>query len=141
MKPILIAALLVGFFVPSYGQQQLCFSKNCPQTPATIFTLDRSIPQLNTIFRPLPSLPAYKPVAPLALSPSTRQFFQYWAPTNIGHQLEPTRPGGATAQTETSHGDTTGTHSPAGVSSSHTPGATFSTGRGGIAFTPTSPKL
>ncbi len=77
MKLVLLVAMLAGFFMPLYGQQQWCFSKNCSQTPATMFTLDRSNKQLDNIFRPLPALPAYVPVAPLALSSSTRQFFQH----------------------------------------------------------------
>jgi len=77
MKPILLAALLVGSVVPSYGQEQLCFSKGCPQTPATIFTLDRSNKQLANIFRPSPVLPAYTPVSPLVLSPGSRQFSRF----------------------------------------------------------------
>ena len=101
MKPILVA-LLVGLFAPLYGQQQFCFSKSCAQTPATMFTLDRSDRQLSTIFRPVPTLSAYEPVAPLALSPSTRQFFQYSAPTDAGNRLGLASPESASAESEIS---------------------------------------
>jgi hypothetical protein len=144
MKPILMA-LLFGLFAPLYGQQQFCFSKSCPQTPETVFMLDRSDRQLSTIFLPLPTLPAYEPVAPLALSPSTRQFFQYSAPTD-GNSLGLASPESSRASTDIRHGGTTGTHSSHGLNPSHTAGPTFSTGgfstgQGGIGFTPTSPKF
>ena len=141
MKSILVV-LLVGYFVPAYGQQQLCFSKNCPQTPATSFTLDRSNKQLNSIFRTLPALPGYKPVAPLSLSSSTRQFFRYSAPTDADNGSGFASPGGATVKS----GSTTGTHPSPGLNGSHMAGSSFSigrfsTGQGGIGFTPTSPKF
>jgi hypothetical protein len=145
MKRILVA-LLVGLFAPLYGQQQLCFSKNCPQTPATMFTLDQSDKQLNNIFRPLPALPAYEPIAPLALSPPTRQFFQYSAPTDADKGLGLASRSNATATIETSHSSATGTHSPHGLNGSHMAEPTsstgrFSTGQEGIGFTPSSPKF
>jgi len=141
MKPILLVALLVGIVAPLYGQQQLCFSKTCPQTPATIFTLDRSNKQLANIFRPSPILPDYTPVAPLASSPSTGQFFQYSAPTVVGHEAGLADPGNATAMVDPNHGSTTGGRSPSGLNSSHAVGPTFSTGQGGMIFTPASPRF
>ena len=141
MKLMLIVALLIGSYVPLYGQQQLCFSMNCPQTSVTSFALDRSNTQLNNIFRPLPALPAYTPVAPLVLSPSTKQFFQYSASTDADNRLGLASPGNASAIVETSHGDTIGTNSQSGLNGSHIAGPTFSTGQGGIGFSPTSPKF
>jgi len=141
MKPVLLVAMLAGLFMPLYGQQQWCFSKTCPETPATMFTLDRSDKQLNNIFRPLATLPAYQPVAPLAFSPSTKQFFQYSVPTDVGHGLGLAGPGNVAAMVETNHGGTIGTHSPAGLKSSHRMGPTFSTGQGGMVFTPASPRF
>lgn len=139
MRPILLVTLLVGLFLPSYCQQQLCFSKNCPQTPATIFALDRSNKQLAKVFRPSPVLPAYTPVAPLALSPSSRQFFQYSVPLDVGHDLGLVAPGNATAMVEARHDATIGTHPPADRNNSHIAGPTFSTRQGGIIFAPPSP--
>jgi hypothetical protein len=141
MKLMLNVALLIGFFVPLYGQQQLCFSNNCLQTPASTFALDRSNTQLNNIFRPLPTLPAYTPVAPLALSPSSKQLFQYSAPMDADNRLGLASPGNASAIVEPRHGGTIGTNSQSGLNGSHTAGPTFSTGQGGIGFTPTSPKF
>lgn len=142
MKLMLIVVLLVGFFVPAYGQQQLCFSKNCSQTPVAIFKLDRSDTQLANIFRPLPALPAYQPVAPLAFSPSTRQFFRYSVPAHVDNglslpKLSKPAPG------ETGHGSWMGTNYPSGLSGASPTGPafsarTFSTGQGGIGFTPAS---
>ena len=145
MKFKLIVALLIGSYVPLYGQQQLCFSMNCPQTPATSFALDRSNTQLKNIFRPLPVLPAYTPVAPFALSPSTKQFFQYSAPnsapTDADNRLGLASPGNATAMVETSHGGTIGTNVQSGLNGSHLAAPAFSTGQGGNGFSPTSPKF
>jgi hypothetical protein len=122
MKLMLIVLLLVGFFAPAYGQQQFCFSKNCGQTPATSFKLDRSDTQLTNIFRPLSALPPYQPVARLASSPPTRQFFQ---PTPNDNAI--------------------GTHSPSALDGSHiatpTSSGHFSTGQGGAGFTPVSPRF
>lgn len=140
MKFKLIVALLIGSYAPLYGQQQLCFSMNCPQTPATSFALDRSNTQLNNIFRPLPVLPAYTPVAPFALSTSTKQFFQYSAPKDADNRLGLASPGNATAMVETSHGGTIGTNVQSGLNGSHVAAPAFSTGQGGIGFSPTSPK-
>jgi len=141
MKSIFVV-LLVGYLVPAYGQQQLCFSKNCPQTSATSFTLDRSNEQLNSIFRTLPAPPGYEPIAPLSLSPSTRQLFQYSAPTDADNGSGLASPGNATVKS----GSTTGTHPSPGLNGSHMAGPSFSTerfstGQGGIGFTPTSPKF
>ena len=104
MKLILLVAMLAGLFTPLRGQQQWCFSTNCPDTPATSFGLDRTDKQLNKIFRTLPTLPAYKPVAPLALSPSTRQFFRYSVPTEAGYFLGQAGFRNAPALVETSRG-------------------------------------
>ena len=139
MKPIVLVAVLAGLFMPLYGQQQWCFSKNCPETPATTFRLDRSNQQLNSAFLPLPTLPAYKPVAPLVFSPSARQFFQYSAPTDVGDLLEGA--GDAAAMVQTNPGSTIGTHATAGQGSPHITGPTFPTGQGAIVFTSTSPKF
>jgi hypothetical protein len=76
VKAILVLAMLAGLLMPVYGQQQLCFSNSCSLTPATSFSLDRDNKQMNNLFRPLRSLPEYTPVAPLALSPLTRQCHQ-----------------------------------------------------------------
>jgi len=141
MKPIVLVGLLVGLVAPSCGQQQLCFSENCAQTPATMFTLDRSNKQLANIFRPSPVLPDYTPVSPLASSRSTREFFQYSTPTNVGHESGLAELGNATEMVEPNHGSMTGIPSPAGQSGSHPVGPMFSTGQGGIAFTPASPKF
>jgi len=97
MKPVLLVAMLAGFLMPVYGQQQLCFSKNCAQTPATSFKLDRSDKQLNNLFQPLPSVPTYSPLTPLALSPSAKQFLHYSAPVDTGPRLGRVVPGNATA--------------------------------------------
>jgi hypothetical protein len=141
MKPILLVAMLAGFLMPVYGQQQLCFSKNCPQTPATSFTLDRSEKQLNNLFRPLPSLPAYSPVASLAASPSTKQFFHYSAPLDAVPGLGLAVPGNATAVGEAGYKGTTGMHSSDAGNSFHTGGSAFSVGQGGMVLTPGSPKF
>jgi len=139
MKLMLNVALLIGIFAPLYGQQQLCFSNSCLQTPASSFALDRSNTQLNNIFRPLPALPAYTPVAPLALSPSGKQFFRYSTPSNGGNLLRLPRPSTATSMAGAASGDTAVTRSPANLNGSHTAGPTFSNGLGGISFSPTSP--
>ena len=138
MKPMLIVAMLTGLFIPLNGQPQWCFSKNCPETRATSFRLDRRDKQLNKIFRTVPTLPAYKPVVPLALSPSTFQFFHYSAPTGADYPLGLGDFRNAPALSETSHGGTLKTYSPASPNSS---GPTFSTGQGGIVFNPASPKF
>lgn len=97
MKPMLVFVMLSGLLMPAYGQQQLCFSNNCPLTPATSFSLEGIDKPPHIVFRPLPSLPAYTPVAPLALSPSTGQFFLYSSPTDNGSAFALTAPGNATA--------------------------------------------
>ena len=80
MRPIMLVTLLLGLLMPVYGQQPLCFSNNCPETPATSFTLDRSNKQLDNLFRSSSALPAYKLVAPLIFSPAARQFFLFPMP-------------------------------------------------------------
>jgi len=141
MKPILLVAMLAGLLTPVYGQQQLCFSKNCAQTPATSFTLDWSDKQLNNLFQPLPSVPAYSPVTPLALSPSAKQFFHYSAPVDTGPRSGLVVPRNATARGESGYEGTTGMHSSVGGNSSQAAGSAFSVGRGGAVLTPGSPKF
>ena len=82
MKTMLLVVFLIGPFLVSEGQQQWCFSKNCPQTPATFFKLDRSRPELWNVFRRPPALPAMKPLAPLMFSPTTSQLFLYTKPSS-----------------------------------------------------------
>jgi len=138
MKPVLLVAMLAEFLMPVYGQQQLCFSKNCAQAPSTSFKLDRSDKQLNNLFQPLSSVPDYSPVTPLALSPSATQFFHYSAPADTGPRLGLVVPGNATAGDESGYVGTTGMHSSVGGNSSQ---AAFSVGRGGAVLTPGSPKF
>jgi len=76
MKWILLALALAGMAVPLYAQKTLCFSKNCAASPTTSFKLDRNDKDLAEIFEHEESQLPYSPVAPLTLSPSTRQFFQ-----------------------------------------------------------------
>jgi len=80
MKTMLLVVFVIGAFLASEAQQQWCFSKNCPQTPATFFKLDRSHPELWNILHRSPVLPAMKPLAPLIFSPTTSQFFLYSKP-------------------------------------------------------------
>ena len=141
MKSILAVAVVVGLLAPLYGQELWCFSKNCPETPATTFRLDRSNQQLNNTFLFLPALSAYKPVAPFVFSPSARQFFQYSVLTDVGDLLRLKGPGNAAAMVQTNPGGTIGTHALAAQSSSHITGPTFSTGQGGMKFTSASPKF
>jgi hypothetical protein len=141
MKPVLLVAMLAGFSMPVYGQQQLCFSKNCAQAPATSFKSDRSDKQLNNLFQPLPSVPDYSPVTPLAWSPSAKQFFHYSAPADTAPGLRLVVPRNATARGESGYEGTTGMHSSVGGNSSQAAGSAFSVGRGGAVLTPGSPKF
>ena len=139
MKPIMLVTLLIGLFMPVYGQQQLCFSTNCPETPAMIFRLDRSNHELDNIFRRSSAMPAYKPVAPLTFSPSARQFFLDYVPPVNGLKLPNL---GSSFQTHaTGSGSITGTHAPSRMNSSYGVGSKFSAATGGISFTPASPKF
>jgi hypothetical protein len=74
MKRILLIAVLVGCSVP-LPVQEWCFSKDCTDTPATIFSPNKSSKQLGLNFRSVWVLSAYTPVEPLRFSPSTRRFF------------------------------------------------------------------
>ena len=139
MKPMLLVAILSGFLMPSYSQQPWCFSKNCAETPATTFRLDRSNQPMNSTFFTLPTLPAYKPVAPLVFSPSARRFFQSSAPMDVGALLRATD--NAAAMAQTNPGSTIGRHATAGQGSSHVTGPTLSTGQGAMVFGSTSPKF
>ena len=77
MKTMMLVALLLGSIMPLHAQQLWCFSANCPQTRAILFAPNRRNEDLGKIFRPPLVLPGYKPVAPLAFSPASRQFFLY----------------------------------------------------------------
>jgi hypothetical protein len=140
MKPIFIFALLLGSLLPLHAQQKWCFSKNCLQTPATTFTLDRSDRDLGNIFRPSSTLPAYRPVAPLTFSPITRPFFLYAAEGTKMDQFGISNLAGRTAMTAAggrSLGIVPGAVPAKGAQMS---GPHFSTGQGRTGFTPTSPR-
>jgi hypothetical protein len=139
VKSLLVLVMLTGFLMPAYGQQQLCFSNNCPLTPATSFVLRGTDKQPTSFFRPLPSLPAYTPVAPLALSPSTRQFFLYSSPTNNGSAFALTTPGIATATSGSHYRGMIGSDLSTRSGSSPIRGPAASS-RGGV-LTPGSPRL
>jgi hypothetical protein len=143
MKPVLLVAMLAGFLMPVYGQQQLCFSKNCAQAPATSFKLDRSDKRLNNLFQPIPSVPDYTPVTPLALSPSAKQFLHYSAPVDTGPRLGLVVPRNATASwgAKSGYEGTTRVHSSVYGNSSQAAGFAFSVGRGGAVLTPGSSKF
>jgi hypothetical protein len=133
MKPIMWFALWIGLLMPVYGQQQWYFSKNCPETPATSFTLDRSNRQLDNIFRASAALPAYEPVAPLTFSLSTRQFFLY--PTPVVYGLEPPNASGSVQALAAGSVGTARTHAVSGVNNLTAVDPGFSTATGGISFT------
>jgi len=141
MKPLLFAALLVGLVLPLYGQQPLCFSKNCPETPATTFKLDRNDKDLSTIFQPSAPVPAYVPAAPLTMLPSARQFFSYSPATPVDNGSRHRGGGTITGIRGSDHGLSMRTQSPLGSSGSHVMGPNFLSGQGGAAFTPASPRF
>ena len=111
--------LFAGIVVPLYGQQPFCFSRNCVETPATTFRLDRSDKDLSGIFVGPKSQPPYVPIAPLALSPSTQQFFQSVPSINTGHGLVPAKPGNSVATVAGAPGTI---RTPAATNGSHVPG-------------------
>jgi hypothetical protein len=133
--------LVVGFFIPVNGQQQLCFSKNCPETSTQMFRFDRSIENLNHIFETSPALPGYQPVLPLALSPSTRQFFQHSAPTEDGSRLSLPAAGNSATVANSNHNVAMGLHAPVNLHDSNITAPKFSTGQGGVRFTPPTPRF
>lgn len=140
MKLIMLIALLMGLWTPLYGQQQWCFSKNCPETPAPSFTLDRSNKLLDNLFRSSPALPAYKPLAPLTFSPSTRQFFLDSMPAVNGLKF-PNLSIPSKSFTDSGEGNAGTRALSSGVNGSHGTNPEFSTGKGGMSFTPASPKF
>ncbi len=141
MKTMFVVVLL-GSLVPLHAQQQWCFSKDCLQTPATIFHLNPNDKQLSDIFRPPAALPMYKPVAPLPLSPSVRQFFLSSAP-NTNLMNPSTALSGTNAVTAKTHGTVRSAPEGHGIATMHGSNAGregFSTGQGGIRFSPLGPR-
>jgi hypothetical protein len=71
MKFMLFALLLLAASVQLSAQQSLCFSDQCRQTQVGPFQNAQQPPS----YKPSGTVPAYKPVMPLAPSLSTEQFF------------------------------------------------------------------
>jgi len=71
MKSMLLASFLVVVSIQLRAQQQLCFSDLCQQTQVGSFQNAQQGP----LYKPGSTVPAYKPVMPLAPSISTQQFF------------------------------------------------------------------
>jgi hypothetical protein len=79
MKAALVVCLLIGSFAPLRAQQQWCFSSNCAEMHNPTLSLKQS-KELGKVFRRVLALPRYTPIAPLAFSPATRQYFLNSAP-------------------------------------------------------------
>lgn len=131
MKTFALSALVLGYCICVYAQQW-CFSNNCPETKATIFSPGI---QLQTIFRAAPAMPTYTPVAPLRFSPATRLFFLN------GHPLsgieDNFRLPGASNVVPAGHdaaGAAIGTHHASGAHSASPSAPSFSSGQ--IGFMP-----
>jgi hypothetical protein len=80
---MLVVVVLIGSFMPLPAQQQWCFFK-ISQTQATILTSNRRNGETdNGEHLSTPPVPqVFKPLAPLAFSFATTQYFLYSAPGN-----------------------------------------------------------
>ena len=140
MKSMIGVVVFISSFMPLHAQQQWCFSKNCPQTPATIFQPNLNNKQLPGIFQPTPALPAYQPIAPLTLSPSVTQFFLYSAPTANTSSLFRLPRTHASSPKVSGDIRNSGPHGIFGAEGAQPANPQFSTERGGLRFSLVAPK-
>jgi hypothetical protein len=139
MKLTMVLTLLLGFLMPLHAQQQLCFSNNCPQTPATIFQPNRN--STHVLFPSSLGPPIYRPVDTLTLSPATRQLFLRRAPAT--DTLSPFRLPSASGPSEkfpAISGIPPLRAAQGGNNVSHNPGLTFPTTQGAREFSIMGPR-